>query len=169
MTLHPAPPVDAERPNQWRLRTVRFRLAAGDPLAEVKSASKLVQVLARAEAEAHGADEALLLNSHGEIAEGAGSNIFWIEGGAIYTAPLTCGILPGITRKVVLELCRELNWPVLERGGLPPVLLKADGVFLTASTWGIIEATSLNGRALGRSVQTNDLHRAYQSMVANAG
>src|SRR6185503_10796529 len=79
MSLHPIQPLDPPKPPCWRLTTSSLRIACGDPLAHFKTCNKLPQILARAEAEAAGADEALLLNSEGEVAEAASSNLFWIE------------------------------------------------------------------------------------------
>ena len=64
-----------------------------------KTANKLPQVLARAEADAAGAQEAILLNTDGCIAEGTSSNVFWLEGDAVCTTPLPSGALPGVTRR----------------------------------------------------------------------
>ena len=67
LSLHPAPVIDLEHPPCWRLVTSSLRLPAGSPLAQSKTANKLPQILARAEAEAAGAEEALLLNTLGEV------------------------------------------------------------------------------------------------------
>ena len=72
MTMHPVP---ATKPRGLRLVTSSFRLAAADPLAQFKTCNKLVHVLARAEAEARGADDALLLNTRGRLAEATSSNL----------------------------------------------------------------------------------------------
>ena len=98
LTLHPAPVVSPEKPRRWKLITSSFRIPAGDRLATFKTTNKLAQVLARAEAEERGADEALLLNTDGRFAEAASSNLFWIEHGTICTTPLAEGLLAGVTR-----------------------------------------------------------------------
>src|SRR5260370_41408757 len=68
MSLHTAPPLDPEPPLRWRLTTSSLRLLANDPLAQFKTCNKLPHIMARAEAEEAGADEALLLNSDGFVA-----------------------------------------------------------------------------------------------------
>src|SRR6266478_1503384 len=93
MSLHPAPSIDPQTPPRWRLTTSTLRLPAGEPLAQFKTCNKLSQVLARAEADAAGADEALLLNTDGHVVEGASSNLFWIEDQTVCTPPLASGIL----------------------------------------------------------------------------
>ena len=168
MTVHPAPALDPMRPIQWRLHTARFRVLADDPLARAKSANKLVQVLARAEADAHRADEALLLNTRGEITEGTASNVFWIESGRTCTIPLSCGALPGVTRKVVLEECEARRWSVAEKVISVETLARAEGVFLTTTTLGVVEAIALDGRELNRCSQVTELHCIYQRLVASS-
>jgi branched-subunit amino acid aminotransferase/4-amino-4-deoxychorismate lyase len=74
-----------------------LRLPAGEKLAHYKTANKLAQILARAEADAAGADEALLCNTEGFVVEGASSNLFWVEGDTVCTPPLASGILAGVT------------------------------------------------------------------------
>src|SRR6185436_128485 len=69
MSLHPCPPMDVANPTRWALVSSSFRIPASDTLSSFKSTSKLMQVAARAEAEAKDADEALLINTNGEVAE----------------------------------------------------------------------------------------------------
>src|SRR5260370_236785 len=85
----------------------RAGLFAGIPLAWLKNLNKLPQVVARAEADTEGADEALLLNSDGYVVEGSTSNLFWIRDETVCPPPLPSGILPGVTRAVVLGHCGE--------------------------------------------------------------
>lgn len=165
ITRHPATLPD-EAPARWTLLTASFRLPAGDRIAAIKSCNKLAQVLARAEAEAAGADEALLLNTAGRVVEAAAGNLFFIENGAIRTPPLLSGILPGVTRAVVLELCRAAGVPVAEAAPSPEELARADGVFLTLSTQGIVAASSLDGQSLAAPPLIGRLHADYWRMVA---
>lgn len=161
MTLHPLPPAKPE----WRLITSSLRLPAGDALAAFKTTSKVLNVLARAEAEAREADEALLLNTNGEVAETAGGNIFWISGGIISTPPLEVGALPGITRAVVLEICRALRLATREQIAGPERLCEADGVFVTQSALGIIPVAALDSRPLAMSAMTQRLAAAYDRLL----
>ena len=162
MSLHPAPASTSAR---WKLRTASQRLPAGDKLAQFKTANKLAQILARAEAEAAGADEALLCNTDGFVVEGASSNLFWIESGTVCTPPLASGILAGVTRAVTLELCKQLGLSVAERQITPGKLLRADGVFLTLSSLGVVEASALDGESLGRSAIATTIHHAYEKLL----
>src|SRR5580704_7565373 len=112
MSLHAAP--DAEANREWRVIIATPRLPANEPLAQFKTSNKLPQILARMEADAAGADEALLLNTDGEVVEGSGSNLFWIKDGTVCTPPLASGVLPGVTRVVVLEICKQSGVPFRE-------------------------------------------------------
>ncbi len=164
ITQHPAA---ARRPAapRWHLATASVRLPAGDALARLKSCNKLPQILARAEAEAVGAQEALLLNTAGWVAEAASSNLFWIQRDTVFTPPLASGILAGVTRAVVFELCHALGVPVRERSLRPADLRRQDAVFLSLSSLGIVAASHLDGQRLGTSPLVACLRRAYWQRV----
>jgi branched-chain amino acid aminotransferase len=165
MTLHAAPATPDAAPACWKLHTASLRLPAGDPLACFKTANKLAQVLARAEADAAGADEALLLNTDGHIVEGASSNLFWIEGRTVLTPPLTEGLLAGVTRSATIEMCRRLSYPFAERFVTPEQLRRADGVFLTLSSYGVVEAIALDGESLSRSSVVAAMRHEYERLL----
>jgi len=166
MTLHPFLGTSTCGPARWKLVTASFRLPAGEKLAHFKTANKLAQVLARAEADAAGANEALLCNTDGFVVEGASSNLFWIEGDTVCTPPLASGILAGVTRAVTLELCAQLGLPCAERQITPDSLRAATGVFLTLSSLGVMEASSLDGVTLSQSPLVAQLNRAYDELLA---
>jgi aminodeoxychorismate lyase len=155
-------------PVGWKLVTASFRLPAGEKLAHFKTANKLAQVLARAEADATGADEGLLCNTDGFVIEGASSNLFWIEGDTICTPPLASGILAGVTRAVTVELCQQLGLPLAERLSTPDSLRRASGVFLTLSSLGVVAARELDGVQLSQSPLVQKIHAAYQELLAGA-
>jgi branched-subunit amino acid aminotransferase/4-amino-4-deoxychorismate lyase len=140
-------------------------LPAGEPLARFKNLNKLPQVLARAEADAEGADEALLLNSDGFVVEGSTSNLFWIRNGTVCTPPLPSGILPGVTRAAVLEICGKSGIEVREESIAAEELREMDGAFLSLSSTGIAEAAFLNGKPLKRSPIPRTISEAYWSIV----
>ena len=165
MSLHPAPSHDPQNLKPWRLITSSLRLPAADPLACFKTCNKLPQILARAEAEAQEADEALLLNTNGEVAEAASSNLFWIDQNVIGTPPLAAGILSGITRAVMLEICDGLGIQTQERNILREELHRVDGVFLTLSSMGIVEVSELDHQPVRRASLLATLQTAYAALV----
>ena len=164
MSLHPLQD-DGRALTNWQLFTSSLRLPANEPLAQLKHCNKLPQILARAEAEQAGADEALLTNTDGEVVEAAAGNLFWIQAGAVCTPPLAGGILAGVTRMVLLELFQKLGLEFREKATDLKGLLRADGVFLSLSSHGIVQATSLDGRSLATHPLTYKLHEAYANLV----
>jgi len=158
-----APEIDA--PLRWRAHTAAIRLPAGDASARFKTCNKLAQVLAKTEAEAAGADEALLLNTDGFVVESSSGNLFWVQAGSVCTPPLADGILKGITRGVVLELCERLGLPVREENLRPEELPKADAAFLSLSSFGIVELAEIDGTEIGRSPIVTKLFTAYSELM----
>jgi branched-chain amino acid aminotransferase len=165
MTLHPAPQIDPDNPTRWRLITASVRVAAGDRLANYKTCNKLPQILARAEAEAQGADEALMLNTAGEVAEAASSNLFWVDASTICTTPLASGILAGVTRGLVIELCEAALIPCRENTITSRTLQAAEGVFLTTSTLEIVSVIAIDGQPVKISPVVEGIRAAYRGAV----
>jgi|CXWL01.1.fsa_nt_gi branched-chain amino acid aminotransferase len=119
----------------------------------VKSLNYLANILARAEASAAGAQEAILLNVSGHVSECSGDNIFFIKDGKIFTPPTSAGILAGVTRKVVMELCaQKLGTSVIERNFPRYDLYSADEVFLTGTGAEVIAGVKIDGRVIGKGV-----------------
>jgi aminodeoxychorismate lyase len=167
MSLHPALAYDVSNPPpRWKLITSSHRLPADEPLAQFKTCNKLAQIVARAEADAAGADEALLLNTDGFVVEGASSNLFWIDGNAICTPPLAAGILPGITRTVVLEICEQMGIQIREVNIGIEKLKDADGIFISLSSLGLVEAASLDQASVKASTITRQIHAGHLELVA---
>jgi aminodeoxychorismate lyase len=165
MTLHRAPPVDPHLPPQWRLVTSTVRLGTDDPLTRFKTCNRLPYILARNEADAADAHDGLILNTRGEVIETSGANVFWLLCGALGTPPADSGALPGVTRAIVLRLAHDLGLPTPEVAISPSALLHADAVFLTTSSFGLIEAVSLDGQSLNRSPLIRSLHEAYWALA----
>ncbi len=163
MSLHAGPETGA--PSRWKLITSSFQIPAGDPMAAFKTTSKILHVMARAEAVERGADEALLLNADGEVAETASGNIFWVSDGTICTVPLRCGILPGVTRAVVLEICRTIGLPAKEGKIKPEELKNSKGVFVTQSALGIVPVVMFEGAPIATSPLVDQISNAYRDML----
>lgn len=156
LTWHPAEPIERPHPG-WHLRTSRFRLACGDPLAPAKHGSRLLQVVARAEAEAAGADEALLLDTNGCIAEATSGNLFWIDANAVHTPPPDAPALPGITAACLRPLLAARGLDLRETRAPIDALRQSRGAFLTLSTLGIVPILSLDGVALDVPAEVSQL------------
>ena len=167
LSLHPAPARPSSGSPGWRLVTSSIRIEPGDALAQHKTCNKLPQILARAEADRAGAEEALLLNTRGSVVEGSASNLFWISNGAICTPPAPAGILPGITRSVIQEIGASSGIPCHESTISRDELLQAEGVFLTQSSVGIAQGISLDGVVLSRCALMDELAAQYQRVLEN--
>jgi branched-chain amino acid aminotransferase len=111
----------------------------------VKSLNYLNNVLAKREATVRGADDALVLNARGLIAESSATNVFALTGQTLDTPPTTDGALEGLTRRTVMELAPEHGLTVRERSLGRFDLYAADAVFLTGTRAGIVPVGSLDG------------------------
>jgi branched-chain amino acid aminotransferase len=115
-------------------------------LSGIKSTNYLVNVLARHEATLNGLDEALLLNEDGYLTEGSTSNIFFVKSSGLVTPPLASGILPGITRDMVIEIVGTLGISVAEDNITLADLPQFQEAFLTASTMEIMPLVMIKGQ-----------------------
>jgi aminodeoxychorismate lyase len=165
MTLHAAPPRPALHP--WSLCFSAWRVAASDPLATHKTSSRIAHVLIAMEAKQRGVDECLILNTKDEIAEAGSCNVFWIRDGHVLTPPISAGALPGVTRAVVLECCQSLGIPHGEENLAAERLLKQDGVFLSLTSRGVVEADTIEGHRLPRSLVTQQLQAEVEKRIAS--
>jgi branched-chain amino acid aminotransferase len=151
-----------------RAAIVRVRRSSLSPLSQIKSINYLDSLLAHSEAVALGADEAILLNERGFVAECSTSNIFLVVAGKLLTPSEESGILPGITREAVLELARATGVEVVE-GEIPVEdLRRADEVFLTTSVREIVPIVSVDGEPIGSGKPgevTKILMAAYRELV----
>jgi 4-amino-4-deoxychorismate lyase len=127
----------------------RLSTPRNTPEGEVrfKSLHYMNSILAKRELNGYGqhvqSAEGLQLTRDGHVAEGIVSNVFWVRQGVLYTPALATGILPGITRAVVLEIAAQQGMPCQE--GLFPweQLLQADEIFLTGSVAELVPVTTL--------------------------
>ena len=120
---------------------------AMDP--RIKSLNYLNNILARIEAIEAGADESIMLNDRGFLAEGSTENLFIVEESKIFTPPLTASILKGITRGVVIRIARELGYEVEEMDLTMHDLFNADEVFVTGTAAEIVPISKVSGRVIG--------------------
>jgi len=121
--------------------------AALNPL--IKSNNLLNNALAMQRALANGGFEAVMRNARGELAECSQSNLFVVSGGVVRTPPLESGLLAGITRQFVLELCGEEGIAAEETTLHDADLLEADEVFITSSTREIVPVVRVDHTTIG--------------------
>jgi branched-chain amino acid aminotransferase len=105
--------------------------------------------LAKMEALAGGYDEAILLNTHGVVAEGPGENIFRVKDGILSTPPASSGILRGITRDTVIQFARDLKITFYRNDATKEELYTSDEVFFSGTAAGIAKVREIDGRRIG--------------------
>jgi branched-chain amino acid aminotransferase len=137
----------------------------------IKSGNLINNILAMREAQAAGAVEPIMLNLDGDVAEGAGSNVFLVRHGGLLTPPLDAGILPGVTRALVLEIARELQLRAREETLRVTDLFSADEVFITSTLKECCPVRAIDGRPVG-PVQpgpvTQEILRRYRENAQRA-
>lgn len=133
----------------------------------IKSLNYLNQVLARMEAQAAGADEAIILNQAGRVAEGTADNVFVVRSGDLLTPPVIEGALDGITRRAIIELATAQGIGVREAPMGTWELYNADECFLTGTGAELIPVASLCGRAIGTGQRPvfDALSAGFKSLV----
>ena len=122
-------------------------------------------VLASEEAHRNGFSEAILLNTDGNVAEGAGENIFLIRDGDIYTPDLSQGVLAGITRDTIITLAREKGYTVYDEAIISEdELYSADELFFTGTAAEVTPIKKVNETTIGKGSRgeiTNDLQSTF--------
>lgn len=155
----------AAPPELCSAASVGIRRNEGSPLSRLKSLGCLDNVLAAAQAEKRGAEEAILMNNQGRIACGARANLFALVDDRLLTPPIDDGVLPGIARRVVLELASALRIPAEETALLPEDLDRAQEILLTNSLFEIRSVGRLDGRDIeGRDIGAK-LRADYREMA----
>jgi branched-chain amino acid aminotransferase/4-amino-4-deoxychorismate lyase len=158
-TAAPAPKPTA--PARLVLSTVRRNDRS--PASRLKTLAYLDNVLARREARAAGADEALMLDTAGRLACAAAANLFWLKEGRLFTPALDCGVLPGIMRARVIAAARAEKVEVAEVAVGPEILASAQAVFLTNSLIGVRRVERMGDRAVESNPFVDRLERAVGS------
>ncbi len=146
-------------------KTRRNSPRALDPA--IKSGNFLNNILAYKDAIDAGAQEAILCNMEGYLAEGTTSNVFVAKNDLVWT-PNPFGILDGITRGVLFEEAPKVGVRIGETNIPPEALFSADEVFITSSIKGVLPVTRVNGRAVGAGTRgpiTRKLQEAYLARV----
>jgi branched-chain amino acid aminotransferase len=121
--------------------------------------------LRRAATDEFTADEALMRTTDGAIAEGATSNVFFVDSGVLKTPSTDCDILPGVTRDVVVELAQEEDFEVEAGRYEVSDLRDADEAFLTNTTWELRPIASVDGIEIGTGPMTKLLSRLFDERV----
>jgi branched-chain amino acid aminotransferase len=126
----------------------------------------LNSILAVRDAVARGFDEALLLDAYGYIAEGSGENLFVVRDGKLFTNEEGHSILMGITRDAVIEIARDLGFPVETRAIQLDDLLKGDEAFLTGTAAEVTPIREVDGTIIGEGARGPITKRIQETFFA---
>jgi len=151
-----------------KAKVVDIRQNEFSPISNFKTLNFLNYILARASARNDGFDEAILANTNGYIAEAATSNIFLVKGNTLIAPSVSSGILPGITRGVVLKIARRLGIKIKEKKVSRRELLNSDEIFLTNSLAEVLPVVKIDSKRIGDGApgQISKLLRiSYQKQV----
>jgi branched-chain amino acid aminotransferase len=150
-------------------------VTAGTPIPQreslsprVKSLNYLAHILAKIEGIHAGADEVIMLDSAGALAEGSGQNIFVVKNGIVRTPPVYAGILKGVTRDVVMELAGAAGYVVEETILNRYDLYTADEAFFTGTASEVVAIRQVDGRIIGTGKSgpiTRDIRARFQALV----
>jgi branched-chain amino acid aminotransferase len=150
-------------------------VTAGTPIPQreslsprVKSLNYLAHILAKIEGIHAGADEVLMLDSAGSVAEGSGQNLFVVKAGQLRTPPPYAGILKGVTRDAVIEIAHHAGYPLDESILNRYDVYTADEAFFTGTASEVVAIRQVDGRVIGSGKAgpiTRDIRARFQSLV----
>jgi branched-chain amino acid aminotransferase len=146
----------------------RARRSTSCPISCHKTTNLLTSILLKEEVKEKSAHEAIVLNTDGYVAECIVSNIFIVDSRKVITPSLDTNILPGITRKIVLDICTNNNISVSEDRFRIETLIKADEMFITNSLMEIMPIAKVDGNKIGKTMPgevTTQLMSAYKSLI----
>lgn len=149
-------------------KRIRNHPKALDPA--MKSGNYLNSLLAYLTAAEAGYDDALMLDQQGFLTEGTTYNLFYVNRGIVGTAPLDVGILDGVTRRAILNLCIEMRIPLREVRFPKNYLYEADEVFISSSLKEVMPVLNLDGKKIanGKPGQvTTALAKGFAALVRN--
>jgi D-amino acid aminotransferase len=170
------PTLAAAKKNGVAVHLVSVGSGVSEKQRQVKSLNYLPAVLARREAKRHGCFEAVYYTeglgraARGMVLEGTTSNVFFVKRGVVHTAPISAGLLPGVTRRKTLKLARKVASVKEDLFGVDE-LMAADEVFLTASSIEVVPVVRIGRRrvASGRpGPVTLEMQRRYREKVAES-
>ena len=165
-------PIDPPDGNGLRLVTASIRRIPPQALdAKIKSGNFLNNILAKIEAFRQGADDALMYDTQGYLAEASAANVFLVRRDILLT-PLTKSCLEGITREAVIKLADERGIRIRERDITPVEVYTADEVFLTGTAAEITPVVEVDGRSIGAGEPgpiTHDLSDRFSELVRQEG
>lgn len=158
----------AEPPQNIAVVTSAIRRNELSPLANLKVLPYLEQVLAKHEAQAGGADDALMLNTKGKLACASAANIFLWDSDTLITPPLSDGCLDGTMRGLVLKAASRAGITLFEESITPSTVANVGSAFLTNSLVELQTVGRIDGRALSPHRRMSELREAVEELTAES-
>ncbi len=162
-------------PERWYKEGLRITLAEtkrNHPKStnpQAKTGNYINSVLAAKEAQVGETDDAIMLNIYGEVTEGTTNNVWIVKKGVVYTPSINSGILKGITRTKVLEICEKNKIPYRETKIFKEDLLGCEEAFITSSTKGLVPIHSIGNQKLtkGYGKITGKINKLYEKVTTD--
>lgn len=151
-----------------KLGLAPFRRFSGSPVVRFKTTSYIENIFVFRWAREHGLYDALFTNERGEITEGSITNIFFLQKGKILTPPTSAGLLPGVTRKRIMEVARASGMDVEEQALTPVDLGRFDGAFVTNSVIEILPVCRMGDIDYAISERIKTLREGYRKLLKAA-
>lgn len=130
-----------------------------------KSGNYLNNIMALKEAKDYGYDDALMMNKEDYLTEGTTFNIWMIKDNCLYTPPVESGLLEGITREKVINLCNDNKLALELKNITEHEILSADEVFITSSTRGIMPVFKINDKIYSEKSTLQKISNLYKELV----
>ena len=162
----------AENPKWWLergLNVIFYQKKSLERGSLPKTGNYQENMLAYKKAQMMGADDALMLNSDGQLCEGTTSNLWIFKNNELLTPSLNLGLLDGLTRKALFEVCKVHQIPCKEAILTQSDLLNADEAFITSTTRNLVPITKIEGTSIGSGrpgTKTLELLKFYLDYVA---
>ncbi len=167
--VKPLTPYDAKLYEEGMSLVVsNYKRSTSCPISRHKTTNLLKSIMMKEEAKKRSAHEAIIINTDEHVAECVVSNIFFVNNGRVVTPSTDTNILPGITRRTVLDICNDSNIPISEEYFMVEKLLKSDEVFITNSLMEIMPVSRIDDYQIGKTIPgeiTRQLMKAYKQLI----
>jgi branched-subunit amino acid aminotransferase/4-amino-4-deoxychorismate lyase len=164
----PLPDISKWKEKGVKLGFASFRRFSGSPLVRFKTTSYLENMTTLRQARKRGFFDAIFTNEREEITEGSISNIFFLKGNKVITPPVEAGLLPGITRKKIMECARDAGISLTESSVPLAELDRLESSFVTNSVIEILPVTTIGHIAYRPSGIISMLQENYQKLIQHS-
>ena len=144
---------DSRISNEFSLTISESPMSSFDIFNSFKTTNYLFSAREKKIAQSRGFDDALLINEKNMVVETTAGNFFWIKGSNLFTPSLETGALDGITRGIIIEICKKNKIRVVEGEFEAGAIIFPEAMFITNSARGLIEVTNLNNTTISTKTE----------------